>query len=63
MSVLIAVLIPDVLLIVAMLIFIYTTKIGKEESKQPAGRRRQKFLVLGVESLGAFRHAERQIVY
>ncbi len=40
-----------------------TTKIGKEESKQPAGRRRQKFLVLGVESLGAFRHAERQIVY
>ena len=24
-----------------------TTKIGKEESKQPAGRRRQKFLVLG----------------
>ena len=40
-----------------------TTKIGKEESKQPAGRRRQKFLVLGTESLGAFRHAERQIVY
>ena len=40
-----------------------TTKIGKEESKQPAGRRRQKFLVLGAESLGAFRHAERQIVY
>ena len=40
-----------------------TTKIGKEESKQPAGRRRQKFLVLGVEFLGAFRHAERQIVY
>ena len=40
-----------------------TTKIGKEESKQPAGRRRQKFLVLGIESLGAFRHAERQIVY
>ena len=40
-----------------------TTKIGKEESKQPAGRRRQKFLVLGGESLGAFRHAERQIVY
>ena len=40
-----------------------TTKIGKEESKQPAGRRRQKFLVLRLESLGAFRHAERQIVY
>ena len=39
-----------------------TTKIGKEESKQPAGRRRQKFWYW-VESLGAFRHAERQIVY
>ena len=47
MSVLIAVLIPDVLLIVAMLVFSANTKIGKEESKQPAGRRRQKFLVLG----------------
>ena len=40
-----------------------TTKIGKEESKQPAGRRRQKFFGTRLESLGAFRHAERQIVY
>ena len=35
------------------------------EGKSPSTRRAAapKILVLGVESLGAFRHAERQIVY
>ena len=56
---------PIKIYVISLIIIVsrFTTKIGKEESKQPAGRRRQKFLVLGVESLGAFRHAERQIVY
>ena len=35
------------------------------EGKSPSTRRAAapKILVLGIESLGAFRHAERQIVY
>ena len=63
MSVLIAVLIPDVLLIVAMLVFSATTKIGRARVQATRRAAAPKIFGTRLESLGAFRHAERQIVY
>ena len=56
---------PIKICVISLIIIVSRIHYQNREGKSPSTRRAAapKILVLGVESLGAFRHAERQIVY
>ena len=56
---------PIKICVISLIIIVSKNHYQNREGKSPSTRRAAapKILVLGVESLGAFRHAERQIVY
>ena len=56
---------PIKICVISLIIIVSHIHYQNREGKSPSTRRAAapKILVLGVESLGAFRHAERQIVY
>ena len=56
---------PIKICVISLIIIVSHIHYQNPEGKSPSTRRAAapKILVLGVESLGAFRHAERQIVY
>ena len=56
---------PIKICVISLIIIVSHIHYQNRKGKSPSTRRAAapKILVLGVESLGAFRHAERQIVY
>ena len=56
---------PIKICVISLIIIVSKNHYQNRKGKSPSTRRAAapKILVLGVESLGAFRHAERQIVY
>ena len=56
---------PIKICVISLIIIVSQIHYQNRKAKSPSTRRAAapKILVLGVESLGAFRHAERQIVY
>ena len=56
---------PIKIYVISLIIIVSQIHYQNRKGKSPSTRRAAapKILVLGTESLGAFRHAERQIVY